>query len=528
MENHSHKTKIAQAATELAVFGAILLFLIGGLIRVGFQQSMTMNQQLRALRLALSESWRTSQGEYSDGVASISRSPANIMIIEDRLSVDAGQKMGTRDRIPFVATGSGTFTQNMFYSFEPWIERDIPVLDIFVNGQRFPLTIARYRTDVPLPSPASLLPCQNAAGHPTDTRCKEEECIQAPAPLWDSSTTYNVNDYVIYNLRRYRAIQISQDKNPASELTYWTEQNAYSPCIIFFRREFNYYRNIKFDKMEALGDDPGSDPKFHIRFDLKFEGTPNSDLNMENFRGDFTWQWVPVAAVSADTDLAATVEAWGTEKLAPKKDEPVLVDIDGDFEMEAVYTTTNKPNGSVETVNYLDSQGGDINMGYKPEGLEDSVGIQVEAQMFSYTASAPKWGAGTYYRIEQGEIRTLSGRFIRNTTRNDHVDLVMRILRLSNDTGRFCSGGTPVAWGGSVNCGAAGLCGLTNPVKVCIPKGTTCVTVDGNPLSCCFEKTGTVNAIEQTCMDLNDNTIYIRSLLKNIKGSRWITRVDLR
>ena len=143
--------------------------------------------------------------------------------------------------------------------------------------------------------------------------------------------------------------------------------------------------------------------------------------------------------------------------------------------------------------------------------------------MYSYTSATPRAAEGTYFRIENGKMFGLDGHFVRNTTRNDHVDVVQRVLKLSNDTGRFCKkvAGVerPTDWS-TVKpaprepppCAAIGTCTLPNPVEVC-----TAIPED------CFSDAN----IEKTCMDLTQNIIFIRSRLENTTGNRWITRTDL-
>src|ERR1041385_3807457 len=93
----------AQAATELAVFGAILVFLIGSMVRSAVSSSYQQNQQLKAMRMALLRSY---QGAQAQGTG---HKNASILYIEDRLSPDLG-KYGASDRIPFIMQGSGTLS----------------------------------------------------------------------------------------------------------------------------------------------------------------------------------------------------------------------------------------------------------------------------------------------------------------------------------------------------------------------------------------------------------------------------------
>ena len=135
-----NKTNKAQAASELAVVGAILIFVIGLIIKTGLTSSHAMNQQLKALRLALLESYKTGELYYSR-LPSGARNTASVMVMEDMLSADSGGKFATSDRIPLAVGGSGTFSRNLFLETH-WVDKQsLPVFDLFVNGQRFPLTV---------------------------------------------------------------------------------------------------------------------------------------------------------------------------------------------------------------------------------------------------------------------------------------------------------------------------------------------------------------------------------------------------
>jgi hypothetical protein len=52
--------KKAQAAVELAVFGAILIFVLGTIVRSAVGNSFTQNQNFKAMRMAMLASWQGS------------------------------------------------------------------------------------------------------------------------------------------------------------------------------------------------------------------------------------------------------------------------------------------------------------------------------------------------------------------------------------------------------------------------------------------------------------------------------------
>jgi len=263
-----NKRKIAaQAAAELAIFGAILLFLIGGIIRVGFQQGQSMDISLRVFRMALGESWRTAQGKYHQtGYYSIARNNSSVFLLEDRLSVDAGQKFGTRDRSPFIASGAGTFSQTLLYSFDWNSVVDVPVTDFFINGQRFPLTVAAFVTE----SGDELSADQTKSGIPF--------CHTAGATVFSNNT----------------------GKARCIEPRCYSVSGSWYPCVIFFRKVYNC-STCGFSKIDA------ADTQHAYYFDLNFDGTPefsNSALpagwasSFGNLVGQFAWQWRGVMGIN--------------------------------------------------------------------------------------------------------------------------------------------------------------------------------------------------------------------------------------
>src|SRR3990167_2366031 len=100
--------KLAQTALELAIFGAVVFFVIGLLIRQAFNSNYTQNHAFRAMRYALAESFKTSHG-YGGIVLprgpgsenSSARITASILYVEDRLTPTT-EKYGSLTRTPYV------------------------------------------------------------------------------------------------------------------------------------------------------------------------------------------------------------------------------------------------------------------------------------------------------------------------------------------------------------------------------------------------------------------------------------------
>jgi len=125
------KGQRAQTAVELAVFGSILIFVLGSIIRLAVNTGLAQHSVLRATRMAMTASYRTSTGS-----ANAARNFASVLIVEDRLSADSA-KYGAVNRVPFMAQGSGAHTTNLFMpvSFKKW--DFLPRTDMYINGKRF-------------------------------------------------------------------------------------------------------------------------------------------------------------------------------------------------------------------------------------------------------------------------------------------------------------------------------------------------------------------------------------------------------
>lgn len=143
------KQSKAQTAIELAVFGSVIIFLIGLIVRAVLGTSYQQGSQLKALRLAMLTSFEYSEGikappgNWRDGTTS--RNSASVLIIEDRLSATSA-KFATVDRTPIMSQGSATHSRNLFMPVEIGEYANIPIADFFVNGVHIPLSLASFVT----------------------------------------------------------------------------------------------------------------------------------------------------------------------------------------------------------------------------------------------------------------------------------------------------------------------------------------------------------------------------------------------
>jgi len=129
--------KKAQTAMELAVFGAILIFVVGAIVRQALSAGYMQNQQLRAMRQAMTTSYRYSTGLAGGGGGSgdASHQTASVLFVEDRLTAESA-KYAAIDRTPYVASAAATYSRNLFLPVDAGEDYNLPIYDIFINGKR--------------------------------------------------------------------------------------------------------------------------------------------------------------------------------------------------------------------------------------------------------------------------------------------------------------------------------------------------------------------------------------------------------
>ncbi len=177
-KNAQAATQAGQAATELAVFGAILIFIIGTVVRSAMGSSYSQNQNFKAMRMAMLASWQGSETGQGEGASpNTSRNSASILFVEDRLSPDYN-KYGDLDRNPFTAQGSGTFSYQLMYPLNQASDvlASLPIMDMYINGIHFPFTTANYVTNRQISRSAFPSAPQCAAMAPNS--CAANQCYR--------------------------------------------------------------------------------------------------------------------------------------------------------------------------------------------------------------------------------------------------------------------------------------------------------------------------------------------------------------
>lgn len=459
----------AQTASELAVFGTVLLFVLTWIIRSSVSFNYSQSQSLKAFRLALKESYLSGEAQNN------SRSFASVLFVEDRLDTDitgggvtssSDGKYGAIERNPYIVAGSGSFTKNLFLDPAMGEWWNLPVMDVFINGKHFTFTTGEFRE-------ISFWNKDTGWNYPD----KNPNCVNQPDRRGD-------DDHIC-------AVVYTKIDNGDPRFCC-----AAQPC-------------------------PGGEPEEDKRFDLDRDG--DADVNQSD-RCSFSWQWLKVDATTktftVDLPTADVDRDLKEEKILMVKHRRVYYREDSEWDErrpDEPFETGKAFPGSpltrpITSVKVLDFQAGDIDLSYNSadkRGFATPVepnrkpvlvpGLAQEATMYTWTKTAK--GGGTYLLLEEGKLYQLSGdtkQYVRNIQKTDRIDIIERTIQLSNDTGRM----NPH---------------VRNPVNPAVE--AYCKSDTGG--NCCFGEN-----IFKTCFNRTSKRLYVRSRIKDYRGRKWITRVD--
>ncbi len=533
----------------MAVFGAILIFLISIIIKQGIGFSYFQNNNLRATRLALKMSYDYSEGlKIGDchgercGEGLSSRNSASVLLIEDRLTAESA-KYGAIDRTPQISMGSGLHTRNLFQDFDRNEHWNVPVADFFINGQHFPFTTAKLKTI-----------CL--------TRITDE------CPDYNGDTHHDARDYDEW----YGATENYGDSNWKSDCSQEDNGDPHG-CMRFYRPTANHPANLEWCNADALPGVlcpascdsslfPGCNLSVDKRFDLnRNDGIADVPLAPLNERIDFSWQWFMVYAFREeyldDKEVKyPDAQINGAEGiiLHDLTTKNTSLDVDSDLKEETIISLypTNRY-GGIEGMQVIDYQEGDLDFTLNDSDAKPAAGLTEETQMYSFVrgyqtdrdecgeivcdpAVDPRCDqrCGTYLLIEEGKLFDSDHQFVRSAQKKDQIDIISRVIQLSNDTDRFCDENTVPT---------ATVDGFPNPVEICCNKGTKCFYGDGRQVgSTCAESDplNDIYNISKTCMyegnlehkDEDGNPdpkypkIYVRSKVVDLHGRKWVTDVS--
>lgn len=455
----------AQAAIELAIFGAILIFIIGTIVRSSLGNDYAQNQNFKAMRMAMLASWTGSKANPGKGAKQdISRNSASVLFVEDRLSPEFN-KYGDLDRNPFIASGSGTFSYNLLYPVDQAeVAANVPIMDVYINGLHFPLTTAAYMQNVPLLHPT----CPPGGPYPpppygpplTQPQCLQNQCLRNQRE-WTGGSKY------FYSIVANGTPRFTLDGDGQYDLLRFGNYTSPLPA------------------------NPGYPPYLSVEQQFPAVSSCSDSSVTPTMRCYIAWQWGADPASDA-----------GSIGLDPKSNKFPQFDIDGRLKPVTIYAFSGG------LVSYEDPDAGDIDALWDSNSCGPKPGLQSDSLVFTFTKD------GTYLKMKEGKLyNPETDQYVRSANKRDTIDLVQRTIQLSNNTGRFCTTSSPPTWG---TLGLPVSQGGTNPVEVCVD-GTGC---PGGDFCNCFS---TEKNIKSTCYDLTDNKIFVRSRLEDRRGRFWMT-----
>jgi len=525
-----------QSALELTVFGAVLLFTLGVIIRVSVSTNQRQHRQLSVSRWAMIASFLSSEGckdwggpgacpmdsatepnRMSPGNAS--RLTASVLILEDRLNPESG-KYGAIDRVPHMYSGSATHSRNLFYPVAPGEKNSLPMFDLFVNGTHFAFWMANEKR--------------------VGTSVREYEDVERRAWGWHEKCA---RKYVLPGEPFDGRDRLGNYVHVGCAVYLTKTYN--NPDNEALRQEFGYYYGGPNE--EFIDNNLPVDCRFSLGRQVFLEGPDGEDIK-DSKRAHFSWQWRAFAAFVPSKNRSvrlspefeyhnsrlANYEEFNTNGNACSKtfrlmplnltDQNNMFDVDGDLEEEKIVRFLEVDvNGAVTLIQVIDYQDGDVNFkqdGNHPEykhltpvGFNRDMEIRTELK------------DGTYALMMEGKLYTATPerQYIRTVSKKDHLDIISRKFQLSNNTHRFCveDTGKPAEPPGIPE---APLLLRRNPVDVC------CSTEFG----CCDNKgcTGATSdycfsdlAWNKTCFDTQPGqlVLYIRSRIEDFHGRKWLT-----
>lgn len=192
----------AQALVEVAIFGVIIISIIGMIVKSVVTTSLAQQAALRTMREALSEAQKEYRVTDVRGKTVWRQKPYNLVVLEDRLDIGAS-KYGMQERIPYWSKANAVFSRNLFsgasdLSQDAPGEFDIPVLHMKINGVLFEFPTAAwkefaYSASANCPRPVRKAPGSAGAAWHTEPVPKKdfEEAMKTQGSIlcWDGYAT---------------------------------------------------------------------------------------------------------------------------------------------------------------------------------------------------------------------------------------------------------------------------------------------------------------------------------------------------
>ena len=558
------KCKKAQTAVELAVFGSILIFVMGATIRTVMSRAQQQTALLKATRMALTMSHKTTETKQVAG-----RNMGTVLIVEDRLTA-ASSKYGAVDRMPFMTQGAGVHSANLFMPVDYGDSDDLPVFDMYVNGTHFAFRTAAFKYIHLADSCAGAAPCSAdckgdcSAGSP---QWQRGSSIPAGADYWEdnclSSTTTTTTtlscadpdgalpwacpdpsctDCTDISVETYMTVTVTTSSIGCAKL-YAIVNNH--PLIPDWCNGGVGTFPIPCPPACSAGMVPGCNLSANERFDLDradatnpngLDGIPGAVSVPVGERPGFAWQWFLVSPIDetwrdtsynysagslsmdpmantttttvADLIMAEGIVLPGGEN-NPKN---ISLDVDYDLKLESIMANVAggaqpnsvATNGIITRIGVMDTQEGDIDFSYNDsdelKGVE-MYGFTKDVNLYTFVRGSGA-GGGTYLQIDEGQLYSAIGDSKQYIRTASKKDQADLIERV------FRLSNNTGAF-----CSAAGVRpamanGISNPVEVCSLAAGGCFTG---------------GAINRTCMDIPNNLIFIRSRIQDLHGRKWVT-----
>ena len=497
---HAQKeNNTAQTMIELAVFGAVLFFVIGGIALNYISGAFQQDSQLQSARRALLSSYVASKK------GSGSRATGSFSVYQDRLTGDFG-KYGALDRQPIVAAGSGMMTAQAM-QVNDWGDPDsVPVMDVTVNGESFVFRTGIFVTYVIALKGSTV---QIIALKPLPIADLKEMAARLTRPQRNIQVNALLKASVETCLGGGEAMDPAIDCNVGTYIDPVTHQRTPGEQLIRLAREWT---DMPKDGMPPFFTGvAANDPEFKtipnnntaLAFNFKRTGNAADAFPYPALTPVWRWTWKYFwEPKKGDTDWLKKQNI--LQKIIDKESPSFSYDVDGDLREEALYdvedVTTAFCTGSCQNAYKVDVQDpklADIDPGKGPLDFSDpdqKPGMRPDLKIYGSTscvatADNPCTGeTATYLDVKEGKLYSNGAPVAVSTLQKNQYDVIERAYQLNVnmiDTEGFLANnnieGRKVAGG----CGGA--------------------------------------SFKDTCFDSDTKTLHIRSRLSDQRGHKWIT-----
>lgn len=528
------QNKKAQTVVEIAIFGSILIFLMGVILRSHLGSSQNIEHQAQALKLALQVSNQNSQGIGRP--ANSSRNAASVLFVEDRLSPDFN-KFNNIDRSALIASGSGGMTNRLEYPVDYGeVEQNLPIMDVYVNGQHFPLTTGAYvfrvlykKTEA---CPNDYIGFSTTPG-PEYIRCRRQQAETDGSGNHDfygmevnGTTEYDANAAnAKFDLLRNNTWDSSStcytkpsDVTCACSSGCWAptdeDANALKDAFMWqwrYRKALPGYFSEKVpdqpkDLILGLGSGdtrnyPSVDTSGSLREQVLYAVSQAGSFSIPNNSSYAQF------LINGNPHLLSLGQALYNKYAALNPGHTFALD------NPLGLVAPPKAATPITGVAVLDSQLGDFDQTFDSRNTPGPTpGLMQDMQIYTFVNQGPPGNPGTYLQIKEGKLyNPETNQTVRSISSKNHVDLISRTFQLSNNTGRFCQITCPVGTAWSDSC-------YSRPAKLIDQNN------EPNPVEVCSDSCATTY-VSSTCYSPKSRILYIRTHIGDTNTRKWFTDI---